>query len=334
MMKFENQNVEIATINGELLFEIYSTGKALGYCRWNGKRTSCTPQKDRIDKVLKNAEIKPSIHYGRLYITESQLYDFMLEARTDKCRKFRKWVTNEVLPSIRKTGQYNAHKKEKNSKITPLMYKNNPVITIRDIYNNSRTEICTIRHYIRKCLICGTDYYLIQGEEMRDFKIRNIVNNSINMLIVITKTGLLKLSNILNFEISDEIEKIFDLKSENYNIKRKAIVSIFDELQEYNKDKAVIYLDSLIKEQKDNSKTANNIINSTILENDLLKQKKIRNKMILNGIKLLKENTTDEIKKNKECCKNTEEYKMMSCEAKMMLEEYYNSLINLSKKIS
>lgn len=34
------------------------------------------------------------------------IYDFMSEARTDKCRTFRKWLTGEVLPSIRANGMY------------------------------------------------------------------------------------------------------------------------------------------------------------------------------------------------------------------------------------
>ncbi|WP_317050744.1 BRO family protein, partial [Clostridium neonatale] len=56
--------------------------------------------------TLQNAEIKPFVHGVQKYLTESQLYDFMIEAKTDKCKSFRKWVTNEVLPTIRKTGGY------------------------------------------------------------------------------------------------------------------------------------------------------------------------------------------------------------------------------------
>ena len=104
---FEGANVQIIVDeNNEPLFELYSTGKALGYCRWNGKRTSCAPQKDRIDRIVENAEISTVVRNGQQYLTESQLYDFMLEAHTDKCKPFRKWVTNEVLPTIRKTGCY------------------------------------------------------------------------------------------------------------------------------------------------------------------------------------------------------------------------------------
>nr|DAH71668.1 MAG TPA: antirepressor [Caudoviricetes sp.] len=109
IMRFENNDVEIIQDeNGEPLFEIYSTGMALGYV--TVAKGKVYPQKIRIDKIVKNAEIKPVVHGVQLFINESQLYDFMLEARTDKCRIFRKWVTNEVLPSIRKTGNYSIPK--------------------------------------------------------------------------------------------------------------------------------------------------------------------------------------------------------------------------------
>jgi len=39
-------------------------------------------------------------------INEDGLYDVILESRKPEARKFRKWVTSEVLPSIRKHGAY------------------------------------------------------------------------------------------------------------------------------------------------------------------------------------------------------------------------------------
>lgn len=41
-------------------------------------------------------------------INESGLYALVLRSRKPEARKFAKWVTSEVLPSIRKTGQYTA----------------------------------------------------------------------------------------------------------------------------------------------------------------------------------------------------------------------------------
>lgn len=39
-------------------------------------------------------------------INEDGLYDVILESRKPEAKGFRKWVTSEVLPSIRKTGNY------------------------------------------------------------------------------------------------------------------------------------------------------------------------------------------------------------------------------------
>src|SRR5699024_3003487 len=41
-------------------------------------------------------------------INESGLYSLVLSSKLPTARKFRRWVTSEVLPSIRKTGGYTA----------------------------------------------------------------------------------------------------------------------------------------------------------------------------------------------------------------------------------
>lgn len=43
------------------------------------------------------------------FITESGFYEVILFSNSPKVKPFRKWVTKEVLPSIRKTGQYSAN---------------------------------------------------------------------------------------------------------------------------------------------------------------------------------------------------------------------------------
>ena len=40
------------------------------------------------------------------FITESGLYAVILRSDKPNAKKFRKWITSEVLPSIRKTGAY------------------------------------------------------------------------------------------------------------------------------------------------------------------------------------------------------------------------------------
>lgn len=109
---FENCDVKIIVRNDEPLFEIYSTGKALGYSRWDGKtyteqgEQKTFAYKSRIDNIIRNAEITPIEIDNDRYFNESQLYDFMLEANSKQCKPFRKWICTEVLPSIRQNGCY------------------------------------------------------------------------------------------------------------------------------------------------------------------------------------------------------------------------------------
>jgi|GEM_PF-2618876 len=103
--EFEGQNIKIIIENDEPLFELYSVGMALGQVVKNSKGI-IYPNKKRIDKNIENAEIKPCLRDANKYLTEEMLYDLMLEMKTDKVKPFRKWITKEVLPTIRKTGGY------------------------------------------------------------------------------------------------------------------------------------------------------------------------------------------------------------------------------------
>lgn len=173
IMNFEGNDVEVVQDeNGELLFEIYSTGMALGYV--TVAKGKVYPQKIRIDKIVKNAEIKPVVHGVQLFINESQLYDFMLEARTDKCRIFRKWVTNEVLPSIRKTGNYSVPK----SPSLPYTYiektfHGRPVLTASDVSNIYGINSVTLYNHIKSALMPDRDYSLLTGDELKEYNKEN-----------------------------------------------------------------------------------------------------------------------------------------------------------------
>ena len=42
-------------------------------------------------------------------IAESGLYKLVMRSDKPQAKKFQDWVTRDVLPTIRKTGQYNVH---------------------------------------------------------------------------------------------------------------------------------------------------------------------------------------------------------------------------------
>lgn len=60
------------------------------------------------DEVLSTLPIVDSLGRNQKanFVNEDGLYDVILDSRKPSARKFRKWVTKEVLPSIRQTGGY------------------------------------------------------------------------------------------------------------------------------------------------------------------------------------------------------------------------------------
>ena len=60
---------------------------------------------DDEDKLTRNFDGSGQ-NRGMTNINESGLYSLVLSSKLPTARKFRRWVTSEVLPSIRKTGGY------------------------------------------------------------------------------------------------------------------------------------------------------------------------------------------------------------------------------------
>lgn len=101
------QNPDFGRIRGlKISGEPWLVGKdvatALGYKN---------PQKairDHIDDEDKGLHelFTPGGKQNLLIINESGLYSLMLKSKLPGAKKFKRWVTSEVLPSIRKTGTY------------------------------------------------------------------------------------------------------------------------------------------------------------------------------------------------------------------------------------
>ncbi|MFZ7936262.1 phage antirepressor [Bacillus thuringiensis] len=96
--------LEVIQLNGKEMFNLENAAWSLGYTKVAKGKTYL--RKDRIEKVIQKAGISVVVHDGQPYITEDGLYELIFESETEKAKNFRKWVTSEVLPSIRKHGAY------------------------------------------------------------------------------------------------------------------------------------------------------------------------------------------------------------------------------------
>ena len=90
-------------INGEPWFVGKDVAEALGYVK---ARNAIAKHVDDEDK--KDAPIQGDLGgtQNMTIINESGLYSLILSSKLEGAKRFKRWVTSEILPSIRKTGAY------------------------------------------------------------------------------------------------------------------------------------------------------------------------------------------------------------------------------------
>ena len=67
------------------------------------------PFKNEMDPLkYRGSKTEPltNNHKNTIYINESGLYSLILRSKLESARAFKRWVTKDVLPSVRKTGRY------------------------------------------------------------------------------------------------------------------------------------------------------------------------------------------------------------------------------------
>ena len=99
MFKYENKEVRTKILNDEIYFCLKDVCNVLEL-----KNPSIVAQRLEEDEVTK-------FDLGGLngltnYVNEGGLYSVILRSDKPEAKKFKKWVTSEVLPSIRKHGAY------------------------------------------------------------------------------------------------------------------------------------------------------------------------------------------------------------------------------------
>lgn len=103
IFNFEKQEIRTIKINDEPFFVSKDVAEILGYS--NTRKAI----KDHVDDEDRRAEriVTPLGGIQTLtLINESGLYSLILKSKLPNAKKFKRWVTSEVLPSIRKHGIY------------------------------------------------------------------------------------------------------------------------------------------------------------------------------------------------------------------------------------
>ena len=104
---FSNEEFgQVRTINidSDVWFVGKDVAEILGYSNTRKALTDHVDDEDKLDGVT----IRDSIgrEQSPVFINESGLYSLILSSKMPNARKFKSWVTSEVLPTLRKTGHY------------------------------------------------------------------------------------------------------------------------------------------------------------------------------------------------------------------------------------
>ena len=102
---FQNQEfgeVRSLVINNEPWFVGKDVAEALGYAK---PTDAVRKQVEEDDRGVSNLET-PGGKQNLVIINESGLYSLILSSKLPNAKKFKRWVTSEVLPALRKAGRY------------------------------------------------------------------------------------------------------------------------------------------------------------------------------------------------------------------------------------
>lgn len=106
---FKNQefgSVRTLVINSEPWFVGKDVAEALGYKNTKDALAKHVDSEDKEILKSQNATLENIPNRGVTVVNESGLYSLVLSSKLPSAKKFKRWVTSEVLPALRKTGQY------------------------------------------------------------------------------------------------------------------------------------------------------------------------------------------------------------------------------------
>lgn len=105
---FKNQefgSVRTLTLNDEPWFVGKDVALALGYGKGKSLANAVANHVSDDDKGVTEL-MTPGGKQNLTIINESGLYSLIFGSKLESAQKFKRWVTSEVLPALRKTGQY------------------------------------------------------------------------------------------------------------------------------------------------------------------------------------------------------------------------------------
>lgn len=106
---FQNEefgNVRSLVIDGEPWLVGKDVAVALGYANASKAIINHVDKEDKIMQMVAHSQNGKVVKTQTSFINESGVYSLIFGSKLPSAKKFKHWVTSEVLPTLRKTGKY------------------------------------------------------------------------------------------------------------------------------------------------------------------------------------------------------------------------------------
>ena len=178
--------LDILIEEGKELFPANDCARILGYsnpkdavgrhCRGAVKRVSLT----NSGKQLTN------------YIPEGDLWRLIIRSRLPAAQKFEKWLFDEVLPELRRTGGYRA----KPAADLPHQWMGRECIIVDEAVKRlgvKKDKVVGLLRQRKTVYRNGVDWETLRGTELDEYKFYNRVGSVAKGLLIVYDTGYAKL---------------------------------------------------------------------------------------------------------------------------------------------
>lgn len=181
--------LNILVENGKELFPANDAAKLLGYTNpYGAVQKHCRSLLKREVPHPQSPNKKITVNF----ISEGDLYRLIIRSRLPAAQKFEKWLFDEVLPELRRTGGYRA----KPAADLPHQWMGRGCIRIDDAAKVLGVKKDKIRELLNKRKTVyrnGVDWETLHGYEVDEYKFYNRVPTAAKGICIVYDSGMAKL---------------------------------------------------------------------------------------------------------------------------------------------
>lgn len=181
--------LDILIEDGKELFPATDCAKMLGYSNpYGALQKHCPSLSKREVPHPQNPKKKITVNF----IPEGDLYRLIIRSRLPAAQKFEKWLFDEVLPEIRKTGGYRARP----AADLPHQWLGRGCIRIDEaarLLGVKKDRLSTLLRSRPTVYRNGQDWETLRGHELGEFKFYNRVGSVGKGICIIYESGMAKL---------------------------------------------------------------------------------------------------------------------------------------------